>query len=91
MRRAGFGARPDELDMYGSMSVSQAIDTLLNYDLVADDVDGKIFQPGYVGVVTNKAGDPRIGEGRGIQKQVLQPGIYFLNPEEKRIDIVSIG
>ena len=28
---------------------------------------------------------------RGIQKQVLQPGIYFLNPEEKRIDIVSIG
>ena len=34
---------------------------------------------------------PGTGEDRGIQKQVLQPGIYFLNPEEKRIDIVSIG
>ena len=43
------------------------------------------------GVVTNKASDPGTGEERGIQKQVLQPGIYFLNPEEKRIDIVSIG
>ncbi len=50
-----------------------------------------MIPPGYVGVVTNKASDPRTGEERGIQKQVLQPGIYFLNPEEKRIDIVSIG
>jgi SPFH domain / Band 7 family len=41
--------------------------------------------------VTNKASDPLTGQERGIQQQVLQPGIYFLNPEEKRIDIVSIG
>ncbi len=53
--------------------------------------DPTLIPPGYVGVVTNKASDPFTGEGRGIQKQVLQPGIYFLNPEEKRIDIVSIG
>jgi regulator of protease activity HflC (stomatin/prohibitin superfamily) len=53
--------------------------------------DPTLIPPGYVGVVTNKATDPATGEGRGIRKQVLQPGIYFLNPEEKRIDIVSIG
>jgi hypothetical protein len=53
--------------------------------------DPTLIPPGYVGVVTNKASDPRTGQERGIQKDVLQPGIYFLNPEEKRIDIVSIG
>ena len=53
--------------------------------------DPTLIPPGYVGVVTNKASDPMTGADRGIQKQVLQPGIYFLNPEEKRIDIVSIG
>jgi SPFH domain / Band 7 family len=53
--------------------------------------DPTLIPPGYVGVVTNKASDPRTGEDRGIRKQVLQPGIYFLNPEEKRIDIISIG
>ncbi len=53
--------------------------------------DPILIPPGYVGVVTNKADDPLAGEVRGIQQLVLQPGIYFLNPEEKRIDIVSIG
>ena len=50
-----------------------------------------LIPPGYVGVVTNKASDPLTGADRGIQQEVLQPGIYFLNPEEKRMDIVSIG
>jgi regulator of protease activity HflC (stomatin/prohibitin superfamily) len=53
--------------------------------------DPTLIPPGYVGVVTNKASDPTTGEDRGIRKQVLQPGIYFLNPEEKRIDLISIG
>ena len=50
-----------------------------------------MIPPGYVGVVTNKTDDPRTHQLQGIQKQVLQPGIYFLNPIEKRIDIISIG
>jgi hypothetical protein len=53
--------------------------------------DPTLIPPGYVGVVTNKASDPTTGAGRGIQPQVLQPGIYFLNPEEKRVNIISIG
>ena len=53
--------------------------------------DPTLIPPGYVGVVTNKASDPATSSERGIQERILQPGIYFLNPEEKRIDIVSIG
>jgi hypothetical protein len=53
--------------------------------------DPTLIPPGYVGVVTNKASDPRAAQERGIQKDVLPPGIYFLNPDEKRIDIVGIG
>ena len=53
--------------------------------------DPTLIPPGYVGVVTNKASDPRTKADRGIQPRVLQPGIYFLNPEEKRINIISIG
>jgi uncharacterized protein (DUF1800 family) len=50
LRRAGFGARPDELDTYRALSFNGAIDRLINYERLADDVDSKIFQPGYVGV-----------------------------------------
>jgi hypothetical protein len=53
--------------------------------------DVTLIPPGYVGVVTNKTDDPRTNQVQGIQRQVLQPGIYFLNPVEKRIDIVSVG
>jgi uncharacterized protein (DUF1800 family) len=52
LRRAGFGARPDELDTYSSMSIAQAVDAMINYDRVADDVDAKIGKPGFAGVVT---------------------------------------
>ncbi|MBV8267645.1 MAG: band 7 protein [Planctomycetaceae bacterium] len=53
--------------------------------------DPTLIPPGYVGVVTNKTDDPRTHQVQGIQSQVLQPGIYFLNPEEKRVDIISVG
>ena len=48
LRRAGFGARPDELETYGQMAVPQATDALLNYDRFIDVVDTFIGQPGYV-------------------------------------------
>lgn len=53
--------------------------------------DPTLIPPGYVGVVTNKADNPATGEQQGIQDSVLQPGIYFVNPYEKQVDIVSIG
>jgi regulator of protease activity HflC (stomatin/prohibitin superfamily) len=53
--------------------------------------DPTLIPPGYVGVVTNKAKNPETGETQGIQENVLQPGIYFINPYEKQVDIISIG
>ncbi len=55
-------------------------------------------KPGYVGVVTNLAGSlPKIpnqflsDEGeRGVQKNYLTPGTYFLNPFVQRVDLVNI-
>src|SRR5437868_3567266 len=52
LRRAGFGARPDELDMYGQMSISDAVDTLVNFADIPDAVDPLIGSPGYVNVTT---------------------------------------
>lgn len=53
--------------------------------------DPTLIPPGFVGVVTNKTDDPATGQSQGIQDEVLQPGLYFLNPEEKQVDIVSVG
>ena len=53
LRRAGFGARPDELEDYGEMTVPQAVDALLNYENIIDDVDSFIGKPGYVNI-TNR-------------------------------------
>ena len=45
LRRAGFGARPDELTTYGPMSIGQAANALVNYDTVPDTVDSLIGSP----------------------------------------------
>jgi uncharacterized protein (DUF1800 family) len=50
LRRAGFGARPDELDAYRRLAFAEAVDTLLFYEQIPDDVDSKISQPGYAQV-----------------------------------------
>jgi len=52
LRRAGFGARPDELDTYGQMSIQDAVDTLVNFENINTDVDSFIGRPGYVNVTT---------------------------------------
>src|SRR5258706_2231392 len=59
LRRAGFGARPDELDTYGQMSISQAVDTLVNFERITTDVDSFIGKPGYVNVTTRGQFSPQ--------------------------------
>lgn len=46
---------------------------------------------GYVGVVTNLAGNPQTNAKPGIQDDVLPPGLYLINKREQQVDIVSIG
>ncbi len=52
--------------------------------------------PGYVGVVTARSGknaSSQLAEPgeRGVQKAVLQPGLYALNPEVYSVERVEIG
>ena len=50
LRRAGFGAGVDDLAPFEEMSLPAAVDYLVDYERVADDVDANIGQSGYVGV-----------------------------------------
>ena len=60
MRRVGFGARPDEMDSIkrDGTSIEQAVDLVLNYESIPDDVDSKIDQAGYVGHTSSGAFSP---------------------------------
>ncbi|HRR32766.1 MAG TPA: SPFH domain-containing protein [Kiritimatiellia bacterium] len=52
---------------------------------------------GYVGIVTSQTGDPvKLGEfagpgQQGVMKDVLQPGLYYLNPRAYQVDVLEIG
>ena len=52
LRRAGFGARADELALYEPLSYSDAVDRLVDYPSIPDTVDSHIGQPGYVGTTS---------------------------------------
>ena len=52
LRRAGFGARPDELDTYSDSAISDVIDQLVNYERISDTVDANLGKSGYVGTTT---------------------------------------
>jgi regulator of protease activity HflC (stomatin/prohibitin superfamily) len=52
---------------------------------------------GYVGVITSLSGKQvkegefaKLGE-KGVLENVLQPGIYYINPRQYRVDILEVG
>jgi hypothetical protein len=58
--------------------------------------DAVVITPGYVGFVTALLGTPTTnrfaGQGeRGLRRDILQPGIYYLNPYEVKVTAVEIG
>ena len=59
LRRAGFGARPDEFDRLQRFSTRQAVEALLDYESTPDDVDSKIGAAGYVGTTSTGAFAPQ--------------------------------
>ncbi|MCM3880254.1 MAG: DUF1800 domain-containing protein [Vicinamibacterales bacterium] len=58
LRRAAFGARPEELADFSKRGLAETIDEFINFTRVADDVDDKIGTPGYVGTTSNGAFSP---------------------------------
>lgn len=62
-----------------------------------DILDELNIPMGYVGVITSLDGQAptegsfaKVGE-RGVRKDVLQPGLYYINPKQFKIDVVEIG
>ncbi len=60
-------------------------------------VDAVNIPIGYVGVMTSLSGDQTApGEfagnnQKGVRKDVLQPGLYYVNPKMYKVDILEIG
>jgi len=50
LRRAGFGASPEELNAFERMSNSQVLEYLLDVNGQPDDVDARIGDPAHIGV-----------------------------------------
>jgi uncharacterized protein (DUF1800 family) len=72
LRRAGFGARPDELAAYGAMSTKQAVSALVDYDGVPDTVDSLISQPGYIGMTISGAFSPQSNINHARQRWLFR-------------------
>ncbi|MBU0676983.1 MAG: hypothetical protein KJ626_02615 [Verrucomicrobia bacterium] len=67
------------------------------YGYRIDIVDAISIPIGYAGVITSLSGNSA-PEGdfagpnqKGVRKDILQPGLYFLNPREFKADVVEIG
>lgn len=58
LRRAGFGASQEEVDLYADLGFSGAVRRLLDFKAVPDTVDELIGKPGVVGVTARGAFAP---------------------------------
>ena len=58
LRRAGFGVSPPDAGLWNSLDVSAAIDALVDYESIPDDVDAKMGNAGYLRTLPAGAFDP---------------------------------
>ncbi|KAB2889617.1 MAG: hypothetical protein F9K32_11975 [Desulfobulbaceae bacterium] len=67
------------------------------YGYQVDIVDAISIPIGYAGVVTSLSGEQAAGgqfaeKGqKGVRRDVLQPGLYYVNPKEYKVDVLEIG
>lgn len=60
-------------------------------------VDAISIPIGYAGVITSLSGDQAANgqfaneNQKGVRKDVLQPGLYYVNPKEYKVDVLEIG
>lgn len=62
-----------------------------------DIINATSIQIGYVGVVSSQSGEQSPQGGfagrnqKGTRQDVLQPGLYYINPKEFKVDVLEIG
>jgi regulator of protease activity HflC (stomatin/prohibitin superfamily) len=67
------------------------------YGYKIDVVDAMSVPIGYAGVVTSLSGGQApagafAGDNqKGVRKDILQPGLYYVNPEQYKVDVLEIG
>lgn len=67
------------------------------YGYKIDVVDAISIPIGYSGVITSLSGKQAPGgqpagkEEKGVRKDILQPGLYYVNPKAFKIDVLEIG
>src|SRR5262249_11355838 len=73
------------------------------YGYTVELVDASLVTPGHVGVLRRKVGrDVRAGAGdqvsfaegpedKGVLREVLQPGLYYINPYEHEVLLREVG
>jgi len=67
------------------------------YGYQIDIVDAISIPVGYVGVVTSLSGQQTTpgafaGPGeKGVRRDILQPGLYYVNPKALQVDLLEIG
>lgn len=67
------------------------------YGYSVEIVDAISIPIGYVGVITSLSGEqPKDGEfaergQKGVRRDILQPGLYYVNPKELKVDVLEIG
>src|SRR5580765_1382195 len=86
LRRAGFGARPDELTAYGVMSTKQAVSALVDYDGVPDIVDSLIGQPGYIGMTISGAFSPQSNINHARQRWLFRM-VHSARPLQEKMTL----
>ena len=87
LRRAGFGARPDELATFERLSIGDAVERLLNYTDIPDDVDSKIQQPGYVSVTANNGQFNPSGNIADARQRWLFRMVHTNRPLEEKMTL----
>ena len=67
------------------------------YGYRVEITDAVSIPVGYAGVVTSLSGD-QAPEGafagvnqKGIREEILQPGLYYVNPREYKVDVLEVG
>ncbi len=67
------------------------------YGYTVDIVDAMSVPIGYAGVITSLSGGQApagafAGDNqKGVRKDILQPGLYYVNPQQYNVDVLEIG
>ena len=72
LRRAGFGASQAEAETWNALSIDAAIDRLVDFEQIPDDVDTHIGTPGYLGTVSEGPFTPHLDFVDALQRWIFR-------------------